>query len=153
MYIMYVYITPSSSSAYYCPHCWGTGFPYGSPVRITGHNPPRGPSTDWWVLTTANTVGTDGLTCFLKHVGAQDNAFLVTYLMTDQCCLASTIVRRAPRPRGHWALPYIASRPFPMGVGRDPSLPLDTHAFRFLSFHQIPHTRSPVSGTLKLAFL
>jgi hypothetical protein len=27
----------------------GTGLPYGFPTRRTGHNPPRGPSADWWV--------------------------------------------------------------------------------------------------------
>jgi hypothetical protein len=45
---------------------------------------------------------------------------------------------------------YITSCPFPIGVGRDHFLPLATiltHTFRFLQFHQIPHTRSPVSGT------
>ncbi|RVE49088.1 hypothetical protein evm_006209 [Chilo suppressalis] len=31
-----------------------------------GHNPPRGPSMDWWVLTTAEETGTNGLTCLLK---------------------------------------------------------------------------------------
>jgi hypothetical protein len=32
---------------------------YGLSLYIThkeNHNPPRGPSTDWWVLTTANTA-------------------------------------------------------------------------------------------------
>jgi hypothetical protein len=44
---------------------------------------------------------------------------------------------------------YITSRPFPIGVGRDHFLPLATiltHTFRFLHFHQIPHTRSPVKS-------
>jgi hypothetical protein len=27
----------------------------------TGHNPPRGPSGDWWVLTTANAARSNGL--------------------------------------------------------------------------------------------
>jgi hypothetical protein len=31
---------------------WGTqghtGLSYGSYIRTTGHNPPRGPSADWW---------------------------------------------------------------------------------------------------------
>jgi hypothetical protein len=36
-------------------------------IRKTGHNPPRGPSADWWVLTTANAAGTNGLTCLPKH--------------------------------------------------------------------------------------
>jgi hypothetical protein len=63
---------PHSSSAYYCPHCWGRGLPCGLQIRRTGHNPPHGPSVDWWVLTTANAAGTNGLTCFSKHGGAQD---------------------------------------------------------------------------------
>jgi hypothetical protein len=57
-------------SAYYCPHCWGTGLPYGLPTRRTGHNPPRGTSG---VLTTANATGTNGLTCLPKHGGARDD--------------------------------------------------------------------------------
>jgi hypothetical protein len=28
-------------------------------TRRTGHNPPLGPSADWWVLTTANAAGTN----------------------------------------------------------------------------------------------
>jgi hypothetical protein len=39
------------------------------PTRRTGHNPLRGISVDWWVLTTANTAGTNGLTCLPKHFG------------------------------------------------------------------------------------
>jgi hypothetical protein len=46
--------------------CWGTGLPYGLHLRKTGHNPPRGPSA-WWVLTTANAAGNNGLTCLPKH--------------------------------------------------------------------------------------
>jgi hypothetical protein len=30
------------------------------PTRRTGYYPPRKPSADWWVLTTANTAGTNG---------------------------------------------------------------------------------------------
>jgi hypothetical protein len=36
------------------PPSWGTGLPYGLPTRRTGHNSPRGPSADWWMLTIAN---------------------------------------------------------------------------------------------------
>jgi hypothetical protein len=43
------------------------------------------------VLTIANAVGTIGLLCLLKHIGARDNKFLVTHLMANQCSLASTI--------------------------------------------------------------
>jgi hypothetical protein len=45
------------------PHCWGTGLPYAFHIRRTSHNPPRGPSAGCWALTTANTDGTNGLTC------------------------------------------------------------------------------------------
>jgi hypothetical protein len=64
-------------------------------MRRTGHNPPRGPSTGWCVLTTANAAGTNGLTCLPKHGEAQDNKFLVTHPMTDQRCLTSAIARRS----------------------------------------------------------
>jgi hypothetical protein len=55
----------------------------------------HGPSADWRMLTTINTAATDGLTCVLKHAVARDITLLVTYLMTDQCCLTSAIVRKA----------------------------------------------------------
>jgi hypothetical protein len=50
----------------------------------------------------------------------------------------------------------ITSHPFPFEVGRDYFLPLPTFltkTFRFFQCHQIPHIRSPVFGTLDLAFL
>jgi hypothetical protein len=59
--------------AYLCPHCWATSLPYGLHIRRTGHNLPRGPSSGWWVLTTANTAGTNGLTCLPKHGRARDS--------------------------------------------------------------------------------
>jgi hypothetical protein len=46
------------------------------------------PSADWWVLTTTNAAGTNGLT---KHGGTRNNKFLVTHPMTDQRCLTSAI--------------------------------------------------------------
>jgi hypothetical protein len=46
---------------------------------ITHH---AGPSADWWVLTTANAAGTNGLTCLPKHGGARDNKFLVIHPKT-----------------------------------------------------------------------
>jgi hypothetical protein len=64
-------------------------------IRRTDHNPPRGPSADWWVLTTAKNPETNGLTCLPKHGGARDNKFSVTHPMTDQSCLTSAIARRA----------------------------------------------------------
>jgi hypothetical protein len=63
--------------------CWGRGLPNGLPTRRTGHNPPREPSADWWVLTIANAAGTNGLTCVPKHGGARDDKVLVTHPMTD----------------------------------------------------------------------
>ncbi|RVE46685.1 hypothetical protein evm_008648 [Chilo suppressalis] len=58
-----------------------------------GHDPPRGPSADWRVLTTADAAGTNGLTCLPKHGGTRDRRYLVTHPMTDHCesCLNSTI--------------------------------------------------------------
>jgi hypothetical protein len=44
-------------------------------IRRTRHNPPRGPSAGWWLLTTANAAGTNGLTCLPMHRGAPDNKF------------------------------------------------------------------------------
>jgi hypothetical protein len=44
----------------------GTGLPCGLHIKRTGHNPPHGPSADWWVLATANAAGTNGLTCLPK---------------------------------------------------------------------------------------
>ncbi|RVE40955.1 hypothetical protein evm_014395 [Chilo suppressalis] len=42
-------------------------------IGILGHVPPRGPSAaHWWVLTTADAAGTNGLTCLPKHGGARD---------------------------------------------------------------------------------
>jgi hypothetical protein len=41
-------------------------------------------------LTTANSAGTNGLTCLLKLKGARDNKFLVTH-----CCSTSAIALRA----------------------------------------------------------
>ncbi|RVE41567.1 hypothetical protein evm_013784 [Chilo suppressalis] len=58
-----------------------------------GHDPPRGPGAGWWVLTTADAAGTNGLTCLPKHGGARDSKFSVTHPMTDHCesCLNATI--------------------------------------------------------------
>jgi hypothetical protein len=64
------------------------------------HNPPRGPSVGWWVLTTANAAGSNGLTCFPKHGVARHNKFLATHPMTDQRCLTSAIVRRSALTAG-----------------------------------------------------
>jgi hypothetical protein len=43
-------------------------------IRRTGRNPVRGPSADWWVLTSvATSAETNGLTCLLKDEEALDN--------------------------------------------------------------------------------
>jgi hypothetical protein len=75
-----------------------------------GHNPPRGPSAGWWVLTTANVAGTDGLTCLPKHGGARDNGFLVTHPMTDQRCLTLAIARRSALTTDPSASGFIITR-------------------------------------------
>ncbi|RVE53247.1 hypothetical protein evm_002080 [Chilo suppressalis] len=56
-----------------------------------GHGP-RGPRAGWWVLTTADAAGTNGLTCLPKHGGARDSKFLVTHPMTDHCKRTSSII-------------------------------------------------------------
>jgi hypothetical protein len=40
----------------------GTGLSYGLHTRRKGHNPPRGPSAGWWVLSTANAAEINSLT-------------------------------------------------------------------------------------------
>jgi hypothetical protein len=80
--------------------CWGTGLLYGLHIRRTGHNPPRGPKTDWWVLTTSTAAGTNGLTWLLKLGETRENKFLVTQPMTDQRCLTSAIARRSALTAG-----------------------------------------------------
>jgi hypothetical protein len=68
MYLTYIIISQSMSPLLgHRPALWN--------IRRTGHNPPRGPSADWWVLTTANAAGTNGLTPLPKHGGARDNKF------------------------------------------------------------------------------
>jgi hypothetical protein len=37
-------------------HCWGTSLPYGWDIRRAGHNPQRGPSADWRVLTNISIL-------------------------------------------------------------------------------------------------
>ncbi|RVE48522.1 hypothetical protein evm_006833 [Chilo suppressalis] len=74
-----------------------------------GHDPPRGHSADWRVLTTAYAAGTNGLTCLPKHGGARDNNFLVTHPMTDLCesCLSSTIAAERANHLRHRAPKYV----------------------------------------------
>jgi hypothetical protein len=82
----------------------GTGLPYGLHIRRMGHNRPRGPIADWWLLTTANAAGTNGLACYPKHGRARGTKFLVTHPMTDQSCLTSTIACQSALNAGHRAL-------------------------------------------------
>jgi hypothetical protein len=51
----------------------------GSHIRRT--NPPRGPSADWWVLTTANAAG-PVLTCLPKHRARNNNSHTHTHKHT-----------------------------------------------------------------------
>ncbi|RVE45050.1 hypothetical protein evm_010307 [Chilo suppressalis] len=53
------------------PTAGAQAFPIDGIGRL-GHDPPRGPSADWWVLTTADAAGTNGLMCLPKHGGARD---------------------------------------------------------------------------------
>ncbi|RVE43545.1 hypothetical protein evm_011803 [Chilo suppressalis] len=66
------------------PTAGAQAFPMGGIGRL-GYDPPRGPSVDWWVLTTADAAGTNDLTCLPKHGGARDSKFMVTHPMTDHC--------------------------------------------------------------------
>jgi hypothetical protein len=63
-------------------------------VKRTGLNPPRGAIADWWVLTTANAAGTNGLTWLPKHGGAPDNKFLVTHPMINVGYLENDLAMR-----------------------------------------------------------
>ncbi|RVE47746.1 hypothetical protein evm_007635 [Chilo suppressalis] len=56
------------------PTAEAQAFPMDGIGRL-GHDPPRGPSAYWWVLTTADAAGTNGLTCLPKHRGARDSNF------------------------------------------------------------------------------
>ncbi|RVE44534.1 hypothetical protein evm_010819 [Chilo suppressalis] len=56
------------------PTAGAQAFPMDGIGRL-GHDPPRGPSADWWVLTTADAAGTNGLTCLPKHGAARDSNF------------------------------------------------------------------------------
>ncbi|RVE42892.1 hypothetical protein evm_012447 [Chilo suppressalis] len=66
------------------PTAGAQAFPMDGIGRL-GHDPPRGPSADWRVLTTADAAGSNGLTCLPKHGGTRDSKFLVTHPMTDHC--------------------------------------------------------------------
>ncbi|RVE44930.1 hypothetical protein evm_010429 [Chilo suppressalis] len=57
------------------PTAGAQAFPMDGIGRL-GHDPPRGPSVDWWVLTTADAAGTNGLTCLPKHGGSSRNFLL-----------------------------------------------------------------------------
>ncbi|RVE43467.1 hypothetical protein evm_011884 [Chilo suppressalis] len=56
------------------PTAGAQAFPMDGVERLS-HDPPRGPSADWWVLTTADAGETNGLTCLPKHGGARDSNF------------------------------------------------------------------------------
>ncbi|RVE51556.1 hypothetical protein evm_003826 [Chilo suppressalis] len=73
-----------------------------------GHDPPRGPSADWSVLTAADAAGTNDLTCLPKHGRARDSKFLVSHPMTDhrESCLTSTIAAEPVNHLRHRALNF-----------------------------------------------
>ncbi|RVE44488.1 hypothetical protein evm_010892 [Chilo suppressalis] len=81
-------------------------------IGSLGHDPPRGPSADWWMLTTADAAGTNGLTFLPKHGGIRDSKFLVTHPMTDHCesCLTSTIAAERANHLRHRACPAYAKQ-------------------------------------------
>ncbi|RVE41440.1 hypothetical protein evm_013910 [Chilo suppressalis] len=100
-----------------------------------GHDPPRGPSADRWVLTTADAAGTNGLTYLPKHGGARDSKFLVTHPMTDCETLPDDHeswrvtrrrLKRYERHTRHYIyhhqpinVPTVGAQAFPMdGIGR-----------------------------------
>ncbi|RVE46276.1 hypothetical protein evm_009100 [Chilo suppressalis] len=56
------------------PTAGAQAFPVDGIGRL-GHDPPRGASSDLWVLTTADAAGTNGLTCLPTHGGARDSNF------------------------------------------------------------------------------
>ncbi|RVE54887.1 hypothetical protein evm_000254 [Chilo suppressalis] len=88
------------------PTARAQAFPIDGIGRL-GHAPQRGPSANWWVLTTADAVGTNGLTCLPMHGGARDSKFLVTHPMTAHCesCLISTIAAGRAKHLRHRAPP------------------------------------------------
>ncbi|RVE53725.1 hypothetical protein evm_001617 [Chilo suppressalis] len=66
------YLPTTAHSPYYIgkpinvPIAGAQAFPMDEIGRL-GHDPPRGLSADWWVLTTVDAAGTNGLTCLPKH--------------------------------------------------------------------------------------
>ncbi|RVE46088.1 hypothetical protein evm_009252 [Chilo suppressalis] len=68
------------------PTAGAQAFPMDGIGRL-GHDPPRRPSADWWVLTTADAAGTNGLTCLPKHGGARDK---VERAVVNKLSLVST---------------------------------------------------------------
>ncbi|RVE41861.1 hypothetical protein evm_013490 [Chilo suppressalis] len=86
------------------PTAGAQAFPMDGVGRL-GQDPPREPSADWWVLTTADATGTNGLTCLPKHGRARESKFSVTHPMTDHCesCLTSTIAAERANQLRHRA--------------------------------------------------
>ncbi|RVE46045.1 hypothetical protein evm_009325 [Chilo suppressalis] len=86
------------------PTAGAQAFPMDGIGRL-GHDPPRGPSADWRVLTTADAAGTNGLTCLPKHGGVRDSEFSVTHPMTDHCesCLTSALAAERAKHLRHRA--------------------------------------------------
>ncbi|RVE49721.1 hypothetical protein evm_005591 [Chilo suppressalis] len=106
------------------PTAGAQAFPMDGIGRL-GHDPPRGPSADWWVLTTADAAGANGLTCLPKHGGARDSKLLVTHPMTDHCesCLTSTIAAERVNHLRHRAPPLV--KPINVPTARAQAFPMD----------------------------
>jgi hypothetical protein len=75
----------STSTAYYCPLCWGTGFPYELHIR-------KARSQCGLVLTTANAAGTNGLTCLLKHFFSVTDAISCPIQSSSKLLLVSIVL-------------------------------------------------------------
>ncbi|RVE44932.1 hypothetical protein evm_010431 [Chilo suppressalis] len=86
------------------PTAGAQAFPMDGIGRL-GHDPPRGPSANWWVLTTADAAGTNYLTSLPKHGGTRGRRFSVTHPMADHCesCLSSTIAAKHANHLRHQA--------------------------------------------------
>jgi hypothetical protein len=80
----------------FSPHCWDTGLLYRLYIRKTGKT---------HRAAQCRLVGANDCQCsrdqrlnvLPKHGEAGDDKFLVTHPMTNQCCLAFAILRRAHR--------------------------------------------------------
>jgi hypothetical protein len=87
----------------YICHFWGT-LPYWLFLRKGGHNPQRGSIADYWVLITANTTETNGLTWLPMLRNPPPYS---PYPMTNQRCLTSVTPKRTDRHRAPLYLAFL----------------------------------------------